>query len=109
VYPDLPPRIDEAEARPVASQADGELREEISAGFVASPDVLTSDTAYVLADAVLALPAVRRLLADAAKMQQVRELADGYRVMADSVHHVPVADAYDEVAVELRRALDGDR
>jgi hypothetical protein len=74
---------------PVASQADGELREEIA-------DLATELTsgrwdaqvgaAYLHADAVLALPAVRRLLADAAKVQRVEALADElalWRAMAE--------------------------
>lgn len=60
-----------AERHPAASQADGELREEI-AQVVAT----AGDGYWARADAVLALPAVRQLLADAAKVQRVRDAVD---------------------------------
>jgi hypothetical protein len=85
---------------PAASQADGELREAIA-------DLATELTsgrwdaqvgaAYLHADAVLALPAVRRLLADAAKVQRVR----------DNIKHAN--DGAVRTVSYLRRVLDGTR
>lgn len=85
---------------PAASQADGGLREEIVQAVRAELACGTAwyiPTGESIADTVLALPTVRQLLADAAKVQRVRKLADRLDRGGLLLHG------------ELRHALDGDR
>lgn len=88
-----------------------EVREQVAAELERFVGIGTF-RAWELADAVLAVPAIREALAAAEKLRRAEELADGYALMGEVLHDVPRAETYRDVAADLRRALagrDGDR